>query len=229
MYDPSKGIMKVAAFMSGSGTNLRRLIENKNGYDVTLIFTDNKDSNAERIGNEHGIPVHCRDIKEYYRERNASRRDMEVRKEYDAETAALLKQNNVDVVALCGYMSIVTEPVLDAFTVLNVHPADLRVLENEKRRYAGCMGADCVRKALEKGDELRSSVHIVTLGVDEGPVLAVSEPLQDVEGKSAEELQEELKQKGDWVVYPQVLQDMAAGKYRREGSSIYKEGELVGN
>ncbi len=58
--------MRVAGFMSGSGTNLVKILEWQAEQDrepagspfrVAVIFTDNPESNAARIGEENGVPV----------------------------------------------------------------------------------------------------------------------------------------------------------------------------
>src|SRR3989338_5289614 len=101
--------MKTAVFMSGSGSVARKIIEKQSKYTVELLFTDNEKSNAKQIAQEHGIAYYCNDIKKFYEERNAGRKDMSVRKEYDLQTAKILEKHGIETVALAGYMSIVTE------------------------------------------------------------------------------------------------------------------------
>ena len=137
LYGPKKNAMKIAAFMSGTGSNLRRILElqkklESSGnklFEVAMIFTDTADEskcNARKIAGEYGIGFYCSDIRNYYSSRgHKDRKDIEARKEYDKETAGLLKKHNVDVVALCGYMSIVSGEICDNFLTVNVHPADL--------------------------------------------------------------------------------------------------------
>lgn len=222
LYTPKKGAMRVAAFMSGTGSNLRKIIELQNEmknapFEVALIFSDTKDAarcNAAKIAKEHGIEYACSDIKEFYAKKGAERKDLEARKEYDHETAQLLKKHRIDVVALCGYMSILTGEVCDKFLTVNIHPADLRILDaNGRRKYAGCMGSACIRKAAEDGmKEARSTTHIVTSEVDGGQVIMVSKPVS-IEGKDEHEALEELKQKGDWAIYPETIRGIAEGRF----------------
>ncbi len=206
--------LRIAAFMSGTGSNLRKIIES--GANIVLIFTDVVDEskcNARRISSEYNIPLVENDIREYYGKRGFSdRKDMKVREEFDLETSSHLKRFNVNLVALCGYRSILTPVIYDNFTTINVHPADLRrVDENGKRLYAGCAGAGCISLARSNGDsQVRATVHFVNGDVDGGPVIAVSEPV-DIAG-DAVEVQNELKRKGDWVIYPKVIRMFEEGK-----------------
>ena len=239
LYIPKKEPMRVAGFMSGSGTNLRRILEQERSlkpspYRVVLVFSDTEGSNSRIIADEYGVQHDCRDIREFYKEKKADRKDMKVREEYDRKTAELLRTMRIDVVALCGYMSIVTAPIYDSFVTLNVHPADLTKMEKGKRKYAGLMGKEAVKAAMLAGDNaLRSSVHVVTKDVDYGPVLMASEPVRiDRAGKedadaAAERYLGILKEKGDWVVYPKALRLLAEGRIGMENGMVYVDGERL--
>ncbi len=149
IHEPkTDSVMRVAGFISGSGSNLVKIIEHQqnlkqNGgspYVVVCVFTDCGESNAKKIGERFNIPVIVSDIKEFYRERgHADKRDMSLRSEFDKNTIELIEGYNIDVIALAGYMSIVTQPLLERYAgrIINVHPADLRVQENGKRTYTG--------------------------------------------------------------------------------------------
>lgn len=77
------------------------------------------------------------------------------------------------MVVLVGYMSIVSPFLLYCYTTINVHPANLTILdENGKRKF---VGKDPVRDAILAGeDSIRSTVHLVNEKVDDGAVLMVS-------------------------------------------------------
>jgi len=212
------GKMKVAAFMSGTGSNLRKILEAQGNYEVVMIFSDTADEskcNAKKIAEEYNISYYCNDIREYYSSRGYDdRKNMDVRKEYDKETVKLLEKHKVDVVALCGYMSVVSGEICDNFLTLNVHPADLRILDsNGKRLYAGCMGSGCVKKVIQnKGTELRSSTHIVTTDLDGGPVLMVSDAVM-IDSNDEHALLDKLKEQGDWKIYPETVKRLAEGRF----------------
>jgi len=236
LYAPKAGPMRIAALMSGTGSNLRKILElqrqREDLFRVVMIFTDTADENAcnaRRIAEEHKIPYYCNDIKRYYLEKGKSdRKDMRVREEYDAETATLLKMHEIDVVALCGYMSIITKPVIGQFLTINVHPADLRIKdESGRRKYAGCIGADCVKMARTNGEtEIRSTTHIVTDEVDAGQVLMVSLPVKLPPNNNCDgddlphRYQEKLKEEGDWLVYPETIKALAEGRFAVDEKNV---------
>lgn len=176
---------KVAVFMSGSGTNTIKIIEasldfyNKTyifDYKVEVIFTDNSESNAVHIGNTFDIPVVVRDIKSYYRKRNKFFNDMEVREKFDKETVKALRPYECPIAAYAGYMSIASSVLVENFFGINVHPADLRIMEGDERK---CTGANAVRDAILAGETyIASTTHKVIEKVDYGEILMVSDPLK---------------------------------------------------
>ncbi len=262
IFDPSIGRpMRVACFMSGSGTNVRRIIEASlregSRYRVVLIFTDVKEERvdgegrricrAREISDEFSIPYECIDILEFYRRRgHPSKRDLSIRPEYDEEVLERVEPYDVDLIALGGYMSILTRPTLERFEgrIVNVHPADLSVTEDGRRKYTGL---HAVRDAILAGERwLYSTTHIVRERVDYGEILVRSRPVEVSlpEGVSLERLrrdrgllervvrenQERLKEGGDWVIYPLTLQLIAEGRFALDGrGGVYLDGVLLPN
>lgn len=250
---------RVCGFMSGSGTNLIRIIEHqyelqdklgKPVYEVVLIFSDNKNSRAEEISSEHDIPYVCRDINEFYRSRGyENKKDLSLRPEFDRETVETIREYRADVIALAGYMSIVTEPLLNVYPgrIFNVHPADLSIkTEDGKRKFTGL---HAVRDAILAGNrELRASTHVVRQEVDYGEVILISKPvpveipseltLEELRrpeyakrlSQLAEMHQDRLKNVGDWVIYPKTLELFARDRIRLDGrGNVFLDGRRFEN
>lgn len=243
--------VRVCGFISGSGTNLVHIIEHQYElqdrvgrpvYEVVLIFTDNKDSRAEEISSKHKIPCICKDINDFYQGRgHKNKRDLSLRPEFDLGTVEAIREYRVDVIALAGYMSIVTEPLLNAYPgrIFNVHPADLSIKTPEgRRRFTGLYA---VKDAILTGEkELRASTHIVREKVDYGEIILISRPipvevpsdftLEELgDPKNTQRLlrlvsehQDRLKVAGDWVIYPKTLELFSTGRIRfDEGGGVY--------
>ena len=234
LYNPEQGTMRVAGLISGSGSNLRKIIEHQrelqieggSPYDVVVIFSDNHKSNALEIGKDHDIPVVTRDIRAFYKTRGKPRRDLTVRTEYDSQTVQILSSFNVDVAAYAGYMSIATEPLINAFLGVNVHPADLSITEGDKRKYTG---DNAVRDAILSGEkQIKSSTHIIENRVDYGRILMISQPISvslpgDFDRDNGEQFnsvsdqhQDRLKESGDWIIFPKTLEHLARGRYSQD-------------
>ncbi len=235
LYDPTKGTMQVAGFMSGSGSNLRKIIEhenelNKNSkspYHIAVIFSDNPDSNAAKIGRDYDRPVIIRDLRSFCAARGKSRKDLDTRVEYDEETIKALTPYNIQSVAYAGYMCIVTAPLIKAFLGVNVHPADLSIMREGKRVY---VGDKAVKDAIMAGEnELRSTTHIIEREVDQGKILMISKPIKvslpDTanfrdNNAFAKEHQERLKVVGDLEIFPLTLQYIAEGRFAKDETGL---------
>jgi len=244
--------MRVAGFISGSGTNILRLIEREkllkardgaSPYEVVFIFSDRSDGSCygESIARETGIPYISYDIRTFHRLRTLKRtvstpEGLEARREYDKVAATLVKAFKVDVIALGGYMSYLT---LDR--CINVHPADLSILDAKGNpKHAG---DNAVVDAIASGEKLlRSSTIWTDKGVDTGPILMVSDPvrvrlpepleslLSDREKliRVAEEHQKRLKEAGDWKIFPLTIEMIARGRYAIDDEDrVYVDGQPV--
>ncbi len=253
-YDPkkNKGPMKVAAFMSGSGSNIRMLLKREQDlikekgespFHVVFIFSDRSDGKCqgEKIALENGLPYFSYDIRKFHSMRGISRsvgtkEGLAARSEFDRIPGTLLNAFDIDMIALGGYMSFTTIE-----GCVNVHPADLSILTaDNKRKYTG---DDAVRDAILGGEkELRASTLWTDQGVDTGPLLMVSgpveinlpEPLETLKenkelfNKVVDDHQEMLKEKGDWIIFPKTVEMIAEGRFASdEQNRVYADGSPV--
>lgn len=244
--------MRVAGFMSGSGTNIRRLLayEQELGavgdgspFETVFIFSDRSDGRCagERIALENGLPYVSYDIRAFHRRGGLNRsvataEGLAARRDYDRVARRLVEAFQIDVVALGGYMSFTT---LDR--CVNVHPADLSLcLPDGRRKY---VGDDAVRDAIAAGEiSLRASTLWTDQGVDTGPLLMVSNPIPvtlpesldalvrdpDRLRKAADEHQERLKEAGDWKIFPRTIEMIARGRFALDDEMrVYVDGRPV--
>ena len=251
IFDPQvRGrVMRVAAFMSGSGTNVIRLLErakeleNKSGgspFRIIFIFSDRSDgvSAGEKIALDTGIPYISYDIRKFYSLKGLKRSHLTpegiaARRECDSMAAHLIKAFDIDIIALAGYMSYLT-----LNRSVNVHPGDLSILTPDgKRKY---VGDHAVADAIVSGEtSLRSSTIWTDAGVDTGPLLMVSnslkvelpfplaELLKDRPAfkKVVDEHQRRLKEIGDWKIFPLTVEMIAKGRFSLdENNNVYVDG-----
>ncbi|MEK6967016.1 MAG: formyltransferase family protein [Nanoarchaeota archaeon] len=234
LYTPKKEPMRLAIFLSGGGSTALHILKNQTKhFKVACIFTDNNTSKASSLAREFSIPLKVNDIKEFYRKKGVQNlRDMKVREEFDGETQKWLIHNEVDAVALAGYMSLVTEPICNEYITLNSHPADLTVKDkNGKRKYTGAHAVlDSVNDGLK---EIRTTIIWVNLSCDEGPILVRSKPVKipNTDGMDAERkkeiantVQEQLKKTGDYPAYIAALELLSQGRIEAEDNSVYING-----
>ncbi len=254
IFDPDKAgrPMRVAAFMSGSGTNILKLLETQNRmtksegrapFEVVFIFTDRSDgtSQGEKIALENGIPYFSYDIRVFHTSRGLKRtvatpEGLASRKAFDKVAETLVDAFDIDAVALGGYMSYIT-----LNRCINVHPADLSILTPDgKRRF---VGDRAVLDAISAGEsKLCSSTLWTDEGVDTGPLLMVSSPLKVALPEPLETLRKDkekflgvvalhqarLKEVGDWQIFPRTVEMIARGRFALdEHNGVYVDGNAV--
>lgn len=148
--------MNVGVLASGNGTNLQALIDRAHGRDgvvLRAVASDKPGARALDRARAAGIDAEVFAL-EAFADRAAR----------DAAIAAWLREREVELVVLAGYMQLVGEPFLAAFPdrVVNVHPALLPAFP----------GLGAVQQALDHGVKVFGvTVHFVDAGVDTGPII----------------------------------------------------------
>jgi len=149
---------KVAVFISGRGSNMEALVRAAQAtdcaFEIALVLANRPDAGGLATAAEAGIEALSIDQREFGKDREAHERAID----------AVLRERGIQVIALAGYMRILTPFLVDAWEgrMLNIHPSLLP-------KYPGL---DTHARAIAAGDaEAGCTVHLVTAGVDEGPVL----------------------------------------------------------
>lgn len=154
----SPGRVRVAVLISGAGSNMAALIdagrEAAAPFEVVLVLSNRADAGGLAVASAKGVAVAVVDHAPFGKDRAAH--------EQAIQTA--LETHAVEVVALAGYMRLLTPWLVGRWAgrMLNIHPSLLP-------KYPGL---DTHARAIAAGDaEAGCSVHLVTEGVDEGPVI----------------------------------------------------------
>ncbi len=148
---------RIAIFASGSGSNAQKIMEHfkrSAEAEVVLILTNNPQAYVLQRADNFEIPSHIFTRGEFYQ---------------TDDVIKLLKNLQVDLVVLAGFLWLVPPALLKAFPnkIINLHPALLP-------KYGGKgMYGDHVHKAvLAAGDEESGiTIHFVNEQFDEGEIL----------------------------------------------------------
>ena len=158
MPDTSTGRVRVAVLISGAGSNMAALIDAAAQpgapFEVVLVLSNRPEAGGLAVAESKGVATAVVDHTPFGKDRAA----------HEQAIQAALDAHGVEVVALAGYMRLLTPFLVGHWTgrLLNIHPSLLP-------RYPGL---DTHARALAAGDaEAGCTVHLVTDGVDEGPVL----------------------------------------------------------
>ncbi len=158
MPDTSTGRVRVAVLISGAGSNMAALIDAATQagapFEVVLVLSNKPDAGGLAVAENMGVATAVVDHTPFGKDRAA----------HEQAIQSALDAHRVEVVALAGYMRLLTPFLVGRWAgrMLNIHPSLLP-------KYPGL---DTHARALAAGDaEAGCSVHLVTDGVDEGPVL----------------------------------------------------------
>jgi len=188
---------RVAALISGRGSNMAALLAAARAPDypaeIALVLSNKPDAAGLRTAAEAGIATAVVESRRFGRDREAFERAM------DAE----LERHGIGIVALAGFMRVLTPWFVRRWAgrLVNIHPSLLPSFP----------GLDTHERAIAAGVRFHGcTVHLVSEGVDEGPILAQAAiPVRQddtPESLAARVLAEEHR------IYPAALAWLAAGR-----------------
>lgn len=205
-------MVRIAVLVSGGGTNLQALIdaqsrgELKNGR-IAAVLSSRPDAYALDRAARAGIPGYV-----------VARKDFASNREMTIALVDKLRELNIGLVVLAGFLHILTGEMVAAFpnAILNVHPALIPSFCGE-----GFYGLHVHEAALAYGVKVTgATVHFVSEDCDGGPiVLQQAVPIE--EGDTAEVLQRRVMEQAEWKILPRAVALFCAKKLRVEGRIVH--------
>jgi phosphoribosylglycinamide formyltransferase-1 len=201
--------MKVGALASGSGTNLQALIDAASRSELgparlVVVGANVPGCGALERATQAGIPTFL-----------LSHKDFATREDFDHALLDELRRHGVGLVALAGFMRILTPAFLDAFPhrVVNIHPALLPSFPGvhaQKQAFDGAVRfSGC-------------TVHFVDAGTDTGPIIAQA-VVPVLDGDDEEVLRLRILAE-EHRLYPTVIRAIAEGRVTVDGRRVNVRG-----
>lgn len=202
---PSTPPVNIAVLVSGNGTNFQAIVDALEagqipGGRIACLVSNRPDAFALERARRHGIPALVLEHTGF-----ANRR------EYDAALVELLRERDVHLVVLAGFMRILSSVMVEAFpnAIMNIHPALLPSFP----------GLDAQQQALDYGVRYTGcTVHFVDCGTDTGPIIlqAVVPVLAD---DTAASLSERIHGE-EHRIYPEAVGLFCSGRLRVSGRRV---------
>lgn len=203
---------RVAILISGRGSNMVALLEAAAHpdypADIALVISNRADAAGLDRARDMGVPALVVPSRARARE------------EFEAELSEVLARQEIAILALAGFMRVLTGGFVASWEgrMINIHPSLLPSFP----------GLDTHARALAGGVRLHGcTVHLVSAGVDEGPILAqaaVPVQMHDTEESLAARVLEQ-----EHRLYPAALAWLAAGRVRvREGRAYVAAADARG-
>ena len=196
--------IRIGVLVSGRGSNLQAIIDaiEKRTLDAILavVISNKAEAPALERARSYGTPAVFLDPK--------TTADREA---YDRVILEQLRRYDVELVALAGYMKIVTSVLIEAYAnrIMNIHPSLLPAFP----------GLAAQKQALDWGVKVSGcTVHFVTEGVDAGPIIRQA-ALPILEEDTEETLAARILVE-EHRIYPQALQLFAEKRLTVEGRRV---------
>jgi phosphoribosylglycinamide formyltransferase-1 len=194
----------IVSLISGRGSNFEAIYRaaQTKSWDVRFsgLISNNPDAKGLEFARSHGIPTAV-----------VNHRDFANRDSFDHAMQNQIDQFGADLIVLAGFMRILTPKFIEYFQgrMINIHPSLLP-------RYPGLHTHE---RALESGDAVHgATVHFVSAGVDEGPIICQGEvPIlagDDVNSLAARVL------KMEHFIYPLAVEWFIHDRLHIEGDAV---------
>ena len=191
--------LRLAVLASGGGSNLQAIIdaiENRVLKSKIVCVISNKvDAYALARARAHNIEA-------IYINPKSGAPEATSGLTYDGKLLATLREKEVDLVVLAGYLKIIGPEVIDAYPekMINIHPSLL-----PKYGGHGYYGLNVHKAVVESGDkESGATVHFVDKGIDTGEIiLQKSIPVED--GDSPQTLQKRVLEEVEHKIFVQAI------------------------
>ena len=187
---------RVVIFISGGGSNMEALIRAAQAADfpaeIVAVFSDKAEAGG--LARAQGAGVATQVFK---------RKDYASKDEHEDAILEALAALQPDIICLAGYMRLLSGRFIAPYEgrILNIHPSLLPLFP----------GLHTHQRALDAGMKVAGcTVHLVTEGIDEGPILAqAAVPVRA--GDDAETLAARVL-KAEHQLYAAALRKFAAGE-----------------
>jgi phosphoribosylglycinamide formyltransferase-1 len=197
---------RIGVLLSGRGSNFEVLADNVSAgripdAEIALV-----------LSNREGAPGIDRARARSLATRVIPSKGLE-REPYDRQVVAALREANVDLVCLAGYMRLLSPYFVACFPqrILNIHPSLLPSFP----------GLESQKQALEYGVKIAGcTVHFVDENLDAGPI--VLQAIVPVEDDDTEDTLSLRILKEEHRIYSEAVRIVLAGKFKIEGRRVLR-------
>ncbi len=191
---------KIAVMVSGGGTNLQALIDAEKAGKIphgkiSLVIASNDSAYALQRASQNNIESVV-----------VKRKDYENQDTFDEAIVSVLKQHEIDMVVLAGYLSILGTKVIQAYPdrIINIHPSLIPSFCGK-----GFYGLKVHEAALQRGVKVTgATVHLVNEIPDGGKILK-QKAVYIEDGDTPEILQRRVMEQAEWILLPQACEEIA--------------------
>jgi len=187
---------KIAVLVSGGGTNLQALIDAQNSVIksgvISLVISNKENVFALERAKRSNIPSIVI-LKKHYSSQE----------EYEDALIKIIDDNEIDLIVLAGFMSILSEKFTSHFRdrIINVHPSLIPSFCGK-----GFYGLKVHEAALAYGVKVTgATVHFVNEIPDGGKII-LQKAVYIEDGDTPETLQSRVMEEAEWIILPEATE-----------------------
>ncbi len=192
---------RIAVLVSGGGTNLQALIDaQSNGIirsgEICLVISNNANAFALQRAASAGIATAV-----------VLKKELGSQAAFEEKIKELLTANNIDIIVLAGFMSILSENVTSCYPkrILNVHPSLIPSFCGE-----GFYGLRVHEAALSYGVKVTgATVHFVNEIPDGGEII-MQKAVEILPEDTPEKLQKRVMEQAEWKILPAAVEQVCS-------------------
>ena len=188
--------VNIAVLVSGGGTNLQALIDAQGSVivsgKITLVVSNNKDAYALERAKKAGIKTEV-----------LVKKELGSQEGFETKLIEVLKANDIGLIVLAGFMSILSEKFTKAFEgrIINVHPSLIPSFCGK-----GFYGLKVHEEALKYGVKVTgATVHFVNEIPDGGKII-FQKAVEIQDGDTPEVLQKRVMEQAEWIILPKATE-----------------------
>lgn len=193
-------MLKVGVLVSGGGTNLQAILDaidagRVKNAKVSFVFSNNANAYALERAKNAGIEAMA-----------LSPSSFETREEFNQAMMRALKERNLDLIVLAGFLVKIPPEMVEAFRgrIINIHPSLIPSFCG-----VGYYGLKVHEAALKRGVKVTgATVHYVDEGMDSGPII-LQKAVEVKSGDTPKRLQQRVMEEAEWVILPQAIHQIA--------------------
>jgi len=198
--------IKLGVLASTRGTDMQAVIDEIEAgrleAEISIVISNKEDAPALERARKHSIEA------VFVEGKGKSRKD------FDKEIIKILKEKNVELILLIGYMRILSSDFVKEYKnkIMNVHPSLLPA-------FGGGMDKDVHQAILDHGVKVTGcTIHFVDENVDGGPIV-VQKVVEIAEDETVDSLKEKV-QAAEKEGFIEAIRLFQAGKLKVDGRRV---------
>ncbi len=202
-------MLNIAVFVSGGGTNLQALIdaeergEIKNGK-ITFVLASNSNAYALERAKKAGIESTV-----------VSRKEYGSKEEYDKAILDVLKDKNIDLIVLAGFLSILGEELVSKYRnrIINIHPSLIPMFCGD-----GFYGKKVHTAVLNSGVKVTGATAHFVNEITDGGAIILQKAVPVEQGDTEDILQYRVMRLAEWEILPKAVSLFCEGRIKINGN-----------